>query len=104
MRDFLLFLHIVGAAGWIGGGLFAMFAYPAVARSGPPAAASILKGFEKRSGAFFGITSGLVLLSGIALVLTSDAFGWGDAFVLIGLGAFLISGLVESTMGRRVNE
>ena len=104
MRDFLLFLHIVGAAGWIGGGLFAMFAYPAVARSGPPAAASILKGFEKRSGAIFGITSGLVLLSGIALVLTSDAFGWGDAFVLIGLGAFLISGLVESTMGRRVNE
>ncbi|HEU4917952.1 MAG TPA: DUF2269 family protein [Acidimicrobiia bacterium] len=104
MRDFLLYLHIVGAAGWIGGGLFAIFAFPAVASSGPPAAASILESFEKRSGPYFGITSGLVLLSGIALVLTSDVFGWGDAFVLIGLGAFLITAIVESTLGRRANE
>jgi uncharacterized membrane protein len=104
MRDFLLFLHILGAAGWIGGGLFALYAYPAVARSGPPAAAAILESFEKRSGPYFGITSGLVLLSGIALVLTSDAFGWGDTFILIGLGAFLVSAVVQSTVGGKANK
>ncbi len=104
MRDGLLFLHIVGAAGWIGGGLFATYAYATVARTGPPAAAGILAAFEKWASLYFGVTSGLVLLSGIGLVLTSDAFGWGDAFVLIGLGAFLISGVVQSTVGRKANE
>jgi uncharacterized membrane protein len=104
MRDFLLVLHIVGAAGWLGGGLFAAFAYPAVARSGPPAASGILAAFEKPTGAFFGITSGLVLLSGIGLVITSEAFGWSDTFVLIGIGAFLISGLVQSTVGGKADK
>jgi hypothetical protein len=104
MRDFLLFLHILGAAGWIGGGLLAFFAYPAVVQTGPPAAAGILARFERLSGPYFGVTSGLVLLSGISLVLTSDAFGWGDTFVLIGLGAFLISAVVQSTLGNKANK
>jgi uncharacterized membrane protein len=104
MRDGLLFLHIVGAAGWIGGGLFATYAYSTVARTGPPSASPILSAFDKRAGMYFGITSGLVLLSGVGLVLTSDAFGWEDAFVLIGLGAFLLSGIVQSTVGRKANE
>jgi uncharacterized membrane protein len=104
MRDGLLFLHILGAAGWLGGGLFGAFAYPAVARSGPPAAAGILAVFEKRGGAYFGVTSGLVLLSGIGLVITSDAFGWSDTFVLIGLGAFLLSGIIQATVGGRANK
>lgn len=104
MRDVLLFLHIAGGAGWIGGGLFGMFAYPAVARSEPPTGARILEGFEKWGSAYFGVTSGLVLLSGVGLVLTSDAFGWGDTFVLIGLGAFLVSGIVQSTVGKKANE
>ena len=104
MRDGLLFLHILGAAGWIGGGLFATYAYSTVARIGPPAASGILAAFEKRAGAYFGITAGLVLLSGVGLVLTSDAYGWGDTFVLIGLGAFLLSGIVQSTVGKKANE
>ena len=104
MRDGLLFLHILGAAGWIGGGLFAMYAYSTVAQTGPPAASGILATFEKRAGAYFGITAGLVLLSGIGLVLTSDAYGLGDTFVLIGLGAFLVSGIVQSTVGKKANE
>jgi hypothetical protein len=104
MRDFLLFLHIVGGAGWIGGGLFGTLAYPTVAKTEPPTGARILGAFEKWGSAYFGVTSGLVLLSGIGLVLTSDAFGWGDTFVLIGLGAFLVSGIVQSTVGKKANE
>ena len=104
MRDFLLVIHIVGAAGWLGGGLFGAFAYPTVARSGPPAAAGILAVFEKWGGAYFGVTSGLVLLSGIGMVISSEAFGWSDTFVLIGLGAFLVSGIVQSTIGGRANK
>lgn len=105
MRDFLLFVHILGAAGWLGGGLFAFQTFPQIARIGrPPTGGDALKGLEKRSGVYFGVTSGLVFLSGVALVLTSDAFGWTDGFVLIGLGAFVLSGVVQSTFGKKANE
>jgi hypothetical protein len=103
MRDGLLLLHILGVAGWLGGALHAMYTYPATARIGPPKAGEALRGMEKPASIYFGVTSGLVLLSGIVLVLTSDAFGWTDAFVLIGLGAFLITGIIQSAVGKKAN-
>ena len=104
MRNFLLFLHILGAAGWLGGGLYGFQTYTQVARIGPPTGGDALKELEKRGRMYFGVTSGLVFLSGIALVLTSDAFGWTDGFVLIGLGAFILSGVVQSLAGKKANE
>jgi hypothetical protein len=105
MRNFLLFLHILGAAGWLGGGLLALQTFPQIARIGqPPTGGHALKGLEKGSGVYFGVTSGLVILSGVGLVLTSDAFGWTDGFVLIGLGAFILSGVTQSLFGKKANE
>jgi uncharacterized membrane protein len=104
MRNFLLFLHILGAAGWLGGGLYGFQTYTQIARIGPPTAGDALKELEKRGKMYFGVTSGLVLVSGVALVLTSDAFGWTDGFVLIGLGAFILSGVVQSLVGKKANE
>ena len=104
MRNFLLFLHILGAAGWLGGGLYGFQTFTQVARIGPPAGGDSLKELEKRGRVYFGVTSGLVFLSGVALVLTSDAFGWTDGFVLIGLGAFILSGVVQSLVGKKANE
>jgi hypothetical protein len=103
MRNFLLFLHIVGAAGWLGGGLYGFQTYPQIARIGPPVGGDALKELEKRGRMYFGMTSGLVLVTGVALVLTSDAFGWTDGFVLVGLGAFVLSGVVQSLAGKKAN-
>jgi uncharacterized membrane protein len=104
MRNFLLFLHIVGAAGWLGGGLYGFQTYAQIARIGPPVAGDALRELEKRGRMYFGLTSGLVLVTGVALVLTSDAFGWTDGFVLVGLGAFILSGVVQSLVGKKANE
>ena len=104
MHDFLLFLHIVGVAGWLGGGLHAFYAYSQIARMGAPAGGETLKGLEKKSEMYFGVTSGLVILSGVVLVLTSDEFGWTDGFVLIGLGAFTLSGVLQSAFGKKANQ
>jgi hypothetical protein len=104
MRSLLLFLHILGAAGWLGGGLYGFQTYTQIARIGPPVGGEALKELEKRGRMYFGITSGLVLLSGVGLVLTSDAFGWTDGFVLIGLGAFLLSGVIQGLVGKKANE
>ena len=105
MRDGLLFLHIVGVAGWLGGGAYALYTNSALAAmESSAAAAASLQRLKKVEDRFFGPASGLVLLSGIGLVITSEAFGWGDVFVLLGLGAFLISAILGATIGKRNSE
>ena len=104
MRDLLVFLHIVGVAGWVGGGLYSVYAYSTVARLEPAAAGAAVEVLQKRDDRFFGPLIGLVVLSGIGLVLTSDAYGWGDTFVLIGFGAFVLSGIMNAIIGKKNNE
>lgn len=101
VRDGLLFLHIVGSAGWLGGIFYAAYTYSTLARAEPSAAGPALGRLRKVEDRYFGPVSGLVLLSGVGLVLTSEAFGWGDAFVLIGLGAFLVTGILNGTLFKR---
>jgi len=104
VRDGLLFLHIVGVAGWLGGGAYALYTYSALATMEAAAAGPALQRLKKVEDRFFGPASGLVLLSGIGLVLTSDAFGWGDTFVIIGLVAFVLSAILGATVGKRNSE
>jgi len=104
VRDGLLFLHIVGVAGWLGGGAYALYTYSALATTEAAAAGPALQRLKKVEDRFFGPASGLVLLSGIGLVLTSDAFGWGDTFVIIGLVAFVLSAILGATVGKRNSE
>ncbi|MGH8947447.1 MAG: hypothetical protein ACRDXF_01215, partial [Acidimicrobiia bacterium] len=75
MRDGLLFLHIVGVAGWLGGAVYAFYTHSALATMEPAAAGPALQRLNKVEDRFFGPASGLVLLSGVGLVLTSEAFG-----------------------------
>lgn len=88
MRNVLLILHILGAAGWIGAGLYGWFSYTKLARAG---AGGGLRAVTEAADKFFGPVAALTLLSGIALVWTQDAWAWNDTFVLIGVGVFAFS-------------
>lgn len=101
MRDGLLFLHIIGAAGWIGGGLYAWYTQNKIARDSA-AARPTLPLLTKASGAYFGAVSGLTLLSGIALVWTQDPWAWNDTFVLIGIGVFIFSAVWQPLVSQKV--
>lgn len=99
----MLLIHIVGAAGWIGAGLFAQYAYSRIIRDAPAAAAESFTAIAKKASWYFGVMSGLVLLSGIVLVVTSDTYRWADTFVIIGIAAFVLSGIWQSAVGRRTD-
>jgi len=101
MRDVLIFLHILGVAGWLGGGIHSVFTFSAVADLEPEAAGAAIQQLNKREDRYFGPSLALVLLTGIGLVLTSDAYDWGDTFVLIGLGVFVVAAILNSTIGKR---
>lgn len=101
MRDFLLVVHILAAAAWIGGSLFAGYSFSVL---GALRDLKTVKAVEEATGGkFFGTAVVILFLSGAALVVISDRFGWGHAFVLIGIGAIAVEGILEgAVIGRRL--
>lgn len=96
MRELLLTIHILSAAAWIGGGLFASLSFRQLATT---MGLKPLAALEESLGTkFFGTAVGLLVLSGVGLVLTAEEFGWGDAFVLIGIGVVVVDGILEGAV------
>lgn len=102
MRNWLLFFHIFGATGWIGGGLYGWISTTQLARN-PGRIGKSLEIIASAGGRFFGPFVGLTVLSGIALVWTQEAWGWSDAFVLIGLGAVVFSGAWQPLVAQKAD-
>lgn len=102
MREVLLFFHILGAAAWIGGGLFAWVGYTRVLRT--RGASASIPALDRASQWYFGPAAGVTLLSGVLLVFTEEAWTWGDGFVLIGLGVFVFSAIWQGLVGNRVEK
>lgn len=96
MQEALLVVHILAAAAWIGGGLFATTSFSTLARQiGVKQVGSLDEAIGSR---YFGTSVVVLVLSGIALVLNSDAYGWGDTFVSIGLGVVVVDGALQGTL------
>lgn len=100
MVEFLLILHILGAAAWVGGGFLTGFVAPRMGRQGTDASLGWAR-VSAEAGAKFFNTAGIVtVLSGIGLVLVSDVFDWADTFVSIGLGVAIATGLIAGFVMR----
>jgi uncharacterized membrane protein len=104
VRTALLILHLVGVAGWLGGGIFVLALTAHTARREPRVASALFERIEAIGSWFFGLSVGLVLLSGVGLVLVVDEYSWGQAFILIGFGIVLLSGALQGTLGERLTE
>lgn len=103
MREGLVFLHILGAAGWIGGGLYAWHTYTQLARN-TETSGRALETLSKRADRYFGPVAGLTLITGIALVWTEDAWTWTDTFVLIGIGVFVFSAVFQPLVSSKTEQ
>jgi uncharacterized membrane protein len=90
--EFLLFLHIAGAAIWVGGGAMLQFFGLRVLASGDSNRLAEFAGNVEWVGSRF-LTSAslLALLSGLGLVWESDFWGFGDDWIVIGLILFAIT-------------
>ncbi len=96
MRGILVTIHVLAAAAWIGGGLFSSVSLISLAKSlGVKTVLSLDQAVGNR---FFGAAVGTVALSGVALVLTSDSYGWGTTFVLVGLAVIVLDGALEGAV------
>jgi hypothetical protein len=103
MRDGLLYLHIIGAAGWIGGGLYGWFSSVQLARTAETSGGALAT-LGKAADRYFGPVAGVTLLTGIALVWTQDAWSWNDTFVLIGIGVFVFSAAYQPLVASKTQD
>jgi len=91
LYEVLLFIHVLAAALWVGGGVMLhIIAERAVKSDDPGRIGTLLADAEHTGKTFFGPASGVTLLAGIALVLKGD-WGWDQFFVLGGILGIVIS-------------
>jgi len=90
--EFLLFVNIAMAVTWIGGAaVIQFFALRALQSDDPMRMATLGGDIEWIGNRVFIPASLLAVASGIALVLESDAWGFGDDWVLIGIVLYVIT-------------
>lgn len=104
MSDFLLIIHVLAAATWVGAGVFSGFAGSRMARQGGPAALGWAKVSREAAVKVFNPAGILTALSGILLVIFSDAYDWGDAFVTVGLTVVVINGVIGGAVHRPISD
>jgi uncharacterized membrane protein len=92
MQTFLLFLHVLGAAVWIGGAVTALVLQR---QFGPEGEAAVA--WRERSAvlgrALYPPAAVLVLITGVLMVTGDEAYSFADTFVSLGFLAFIV-GLV----------
>ena len=104
LGDVLLFFHIIGAAGWIGGATFAYFYLGQLAKDGGAENGRNMESFMERLRQYGAVAIPLLLLTGIGLVLTEDQWSWNDNFVWVGIGAVVLTGIWQPAYARNKDE
>ncbi|MFQ5967297.1 MAG: DUF2269 family protein [Acidimicrobiia bacterium] len=106
LRNILLFIHLLAAFTWIGGAILLNILGRRALRSGDPEAAmGIVNTSDFAAKAVFNPAGGIVLLAGIALVLESDIFDFGMAWILFAIAVVVGSAILGGVFyGRRIKQ
>lgn len=95
MRNVLLIIHIVAVALWLGGSVMNGVINAKLASTGDVGANARLARVETSLGQqFYMPASILTLLSGIGLVLISDAWGFGEIWVSVGFLSIIVAAIL----------
>lgn len=93
LREVLLVLHIAGAGIWLGANVIQAMAPAMTAKQGPSAAAGWFRVAARLGNRLYVPNTVLILVTGVFLVLQTDAYGFGSLFVTVGFGMVIIGAL-----------
>jgi len=93
-RDILLVFHIAGVGAWLGANIVQAVVPPAAARIGTVTLAGWYRITSVLARRVYMPAALLILVTGILLVLQSDAYGFGDTFVAIGFGMIIVGAVL----------
>jgi len=97
-RDILLVLHIAGAGTWLGANIVQAVLPPAAARAGTATLAGWYRLTSVLAKRLYIPAAIVILITGVLLVLQSDAYGFGSTFVTIGFGMIIVGAVLGSVV------
>lgn len=98
MYTFLIWLHILGAAVWIGGGVANLAFDRSFTSESDGAKAALQRTTVALGNRLFMPASVLVLLTGIVMVIQSAVWDFENAFVVIGFAMVAIAAVLGSAV------
>lgn len=105
MYTFLLFLHVVGAAAWIGAALKETLEKPLLRGGEPTHHAAWLRSQNKLANRLYIPAAVIVLITGILMVVDNEAVGFGTPFVSVGFFMVIFGAAVGGgLLGKRAEE
>lgn len=93
-REILLVLHIAGAGTWLGANVVQAVVPPTAARAGAATLAGWYRVTSVLARRIYMPAAFLILITGVALVFDSDAYGFGSLFVTIGFGMIILGAVL----------
>lgn len=93
-REVLLILHIAGAGTWLGTNVVQAIVPPIAARQSTELLAGWYRITSVMASRLYVPAAILILLTGVLMVLDSDAYGFGTLFVTIGFGMIVVGALL----------
>lgn len=93
-REVLLTIHILGAGTWLGANVVQAVVPPIAARAGQPVLAGWYRITTAMSTRLYIPAALTILLTGVLMVLDSEAYGFGTLFVTIGFGMIIVGALL----------
>jgi uncharacterized membrane protein len=94
MRNFVLAVHIICVAAWLGANIVLAFASPMNNSAEAPVRRWWASVQNRMGKLYYNIAGVLVLLTGLYLVIDSDFISFADAFVSIGFVVVIIAALI----------
>jgi uncharacterized membrane protein len=94
LYEVLLFVHIVAVAVWVGGSIMLGFVSARIQATGDAAFRARFARSAGIVGPVIGVSAVLILASGIWMILESDVIELSQLWVWLGLGLFIVSGIV----------
>lgn len=96
-RNLLLVVHIAAVGAWLGANIVQAIV-PGLIGAESAAAAAWFRVTEKMSKALYIPAGVIVLVTGVLLVLNSEAYGFGSVFVSIGFAAVVVGAVLGSVV------
>jgi uncharacterized membrane protein len=102
LYDWLLFLHVLAAMVWVGGGVVLAAIAARVLRDSDPAAVGRFTGSLRVLGPLVLAPATVSVLGlGIGLVIDTDAWDYGQLWLQLGLGLFAVAFLIGAVWQSR---
>jgi uncharacterized membrane protein len=101
LHNVLLVIHVLSVIVWLGAGVGATYFGSRLTAEGGEIAVKWLRLSETSGSRLYGPASGLTLLSGIGLVLTTDAYSFGSIFVILGMTVWIVLAIANGAYAGR---